>query len=319
MKKFIFKTSILFLLVSISCLPVLYFNIVIDPYGIFRTKFLEQKIEPNQHFIKIKFLTNNTIKKDSFIFGSSRVGKIKIKDNPKLKNYYNMTYSEGVPKEHLDDIKTLLNNGLNIKNIIIGLDNISYLISPDLHTSQALRMAYTPNNYLEIVSAYIKYSLLKPSIEIYREINKQRDFKVFYDIYNTGVPEVIGKDEWIEKNTIAHINAKKFEIPAWETYYNPRIETTIKEISEIKDICQKNNISLIFFINPMHKVTYHRQNFNDWFTFLSKLSEITDFYNFSGINKITTNNYYYYETSHYRPIVGDMIIKRIFMYKIDCD
>ena len=50
---------------------------------------------------------NNKKKYDSFIFGSSRVGKI----NPlKIENgkYYNMTYSEGLPREHYQNIKFLI-------------------------------------------------------------------------------------------------------------------------------------------------------------------------------------------------------------------
>lgn len=43
-----------------------------------------------------------------------------------------------------------------------------------------------------------------------------------------------------------------------------------------------------------------------------RLAQITPYYDFSGLNRITTDDYYYYEVSHYRPIVGDMIIHRIF-------
>jgi hypothetical protein len=36
------------------------------------------------------------------------------------------------------------------------------------------------------------------------------------------------------------------------------------------------------------------------------------YYDFSGLNSITTNNYYYYETSHFRPVVGDMMLNIMF-------
>lgn len=62
----------------------------------------------------------------------------------------------------------------------------------------------------------------------------------------------------------------------------------------------------------MHVITYLKLGKNSYFNFLSKLSQITEFYDFSGINKITTNNFNYYETSHYRPFIGEKIADIIF-------
>jgi len=55
----------------------------------------------------------------------------------------------------------------------------------------------------------------------------------------------------------------------------------------------------------------------DIFDFLSRLSEITDYYNFSGINDITANNDNYLEASHYKAKVGNLIIDTIFNNKTD--
>lgn len=66
------------------------------------------------------------------------------------------------------------------------------------------------------------------------------------------------------------------------------------------------------FVNPIHLLTYRATNLDEFDEFKRKLADITSYYDFSGVNDITTNNYYYYETSHYRPMVGDMIIHRIF-------
>ena len=38
----------------------------------------------------------------------------------------------------------------------------------------------------------------------------------------------------------------------------------------------------------------------------------TNYYDFSGYNTVTTNDCNYYETSHYRPLVGNLIAARIF-------
>ena len=51
---------------------------------------------------------------------------------------------------------------------------------------------------------------------------------------------------------------------------------------------------------------------NDYLKYLREISNITDFYDFSGYNTITLNNCNYYEESHYRPLVGEIIASRIF-------
>lgn len=311
MKRFVLKFFLLVIPIGIACLPIVDYNLRIDPYGVFKIDFSHQGIEPNQHFIKMKFLLAKKIKKDSFIFGSSRVGKINPKANQKTQNYYNMTYTEGVPAENLLDLKILLSNGIKIKNIILGIDNISYLVDPKEHETQTLRMPY-PSNPFGLLLTYTKYLILQPSKSLDQEIKKAKEFKVVYDIYDSGVPLVLGKDEWIEEHKEQHISDPKFNEPSWEGYYNERIDKTISELKEMKAICEKNQINLIVFINPMHETTYRKQDFREYSKFLKELAGFTAFFDFSGINKVTSNNYYYYETSHYRPIVGDMILNTIF-------
>jgi hypothetical protein len=54
---------------------------------------------------------------------------------------------------------------------------------------------------------------------------------------------------------------------------------------------------------------------DDYLNYLKSIAKITDFYDFSGYNSITTNNCNYYETSHYRPHIGELIAGRIFKDK----
>ena len=71
----------------------------------------------------------------------------------------------------------------------------------------------------------------------------------------------------------------------------------------------------MIFINPIHKTSYLANNITNFNKFKKELSQFTDYYDFSGLNKITTDNLMYYETSHYRVKVGDMIINEIFNSK----
>ena len=95
------------------------------------------------------------------------------------------------------------------------------------------------------------------------------------------------------------------------------IENAIADIQSIINLCNENAINMILFTNPLHKLTYQKAAEVGYIDFLEKLSETTDYYNFSGMNDITTNNDNYLETSHYKLQVGDLIIDTIFNHKTD--
>ena len=91
-----------------------------------------------------------------------------------------------------------------------------------------------------------------------------------------------------------------------------RMVEALEELRETVDLLKTHGVRLIVFINPIHKATYLATGLDKFFLFEKELSGITSFYDFSGLNSITTNNYYYYETSHYRRNVGALMLARIF-------
>ncbi|GHV18428.1 hypothetical protein FACS189493_7840 [Spirochaetia bacterium] len=95
------------------------------------------------------------------------------------------------------------------------------------------------------------------------------------------------------------------------------VKNVLADLEKIVDLCERNNIRLIIFTNPLHELTYQYAVENGYLDFLNGLSAITKYYNFSGINDVTTNNQYYLETSHYKVSVGDLIINTIFDNIID--
>lgn len=128
-----------------------------------------------------------------------------------------------------------------------------------------------------------------------------------------GTGRVVRVDDEEFYSSDAHLNKSLFEGPTiLGNYENNRIDKVINEIKQIKDLCDNNNIKLTVIFNPLHITTYENTNKEKLLEFKSKLSEITSYWDFNSINQITTNNYYWYETSHYRGIVGDMILKRIY-------
>lgn len=266
----------------------------------------------------MKFLINSEHSFDSFIFGSSRVGKI----NPKNINnsYYNLSYSEGLPSEHLANINLLLKNNIPIKNVIIGLDDFSYKVNPKYHEKDLLRLPHysAENSTMDKVQFYSFYLTKLPSYydlsRIFKTVFFDELFETYkYDIYESGLPIVPEKvDKFIELNKEVHNKDKKFLKPT--IYEGSLIPQTIKSIKDII-LLLKNNINYKIFINPIHKVTYLNANLEQFNMFKKELVEITSYYDFSGLNEVTLNNYNYYETSHYRMHIGNLITNELFLVK----
>ncbi len=298
MRNFTFKVvgTVLLLLFITAC-----YNYVFDTSGVFNKDFSEPRVEPNQHIVKMQYILDNPAKYDAYCFGSSRVGNIDLQKINSGYSYYNMTYSEGLPAEWLDDIRIMIKNGVSVKQIMLGIDDFSFRADPRSHESQYLRIPYGKVGW----KTYMVYLLKKPS----NPFHDNASMSVF-DIYDSGRPLHPQADEKIEADVAAHVEDSKFE--KGSPYRGNRIRQTMAELKEIKDIADANNIQLIVFINPINLMTYRENNLEEFDEFKRELAAITDYYDFSGRNDITANNYYYYETSHYRPMVGDMIVRRMF-------
>lgn len=312
MKKFIRKAIIFTLPLILFFSLIILYNVWLDPFGVIRADMEKQVIEPNQNYIKTKYILDNPKKYNAFLFGSSRVAMINVSKMNDDNNWYNMTYSEGVPYEHLENIELFLNSDVTINKIIIGMDEISCFIHHEKHLNEASRKPYITR-----LDPLIDYFFLTPNFRLYNDIQEAPDkrffsFGRFRTIYENGVLSTNLKDIYIENNKSLHNKKSVFNKPYWKKEYSSKnISSAIKSIKRIVDISKKKKIELVIFVNPIYTETYKKAVSEGFLVFLNKCSMITDLYDFSGINEITTNKTNYYEHSHYRPIIGDLILDEL--------
>ncbi len=273
---------------------------VIDPYNVFHPDSVRNNgIEPNKRYIKMRNVLKNPDKYDSFLFGSSRVGYFDITRMTDGK-FYDMSYSEGTPAEHLEDLEILIENGIIPKNVYIGLDDIAYFVDPAIHQKMLYRKAYpwnkSPLDKLKFYLGYFDLITLYESLEVSNNYT-DNDPDFGKRLLETGTERLDMPTGFDEKETDA----------TWSDYYSPRADV-FKDISRIKSLCESNGINLVFFTNPINIYTYEKDIENGYIVFLQELSKTTEYYNFSGINDITTDMSNYYETSHFSPAVADMMV-----------
>ncbi len=316
-----YKKWMIGVLLSIAILvgSIVAINVMVDAYGIFRKDFSHQPyaLIPNMNYIKMKFLMENRERFDSFIFGSSRVENI---DQSKISNgrYYNMTYALGLPQEHLANIKYLLQKGVKIRNIIIGIDEFSYQVDPAPRRSALMNQPLPAISGRKLENFYGEYFFkLKgviPQLQAYIRHNYTRrndpiELHMRYDMFETGRLFCRSCDDDIEKDRATH--ATHFEKPAMY-FEGDYIDDTIAAIRDLAGVCRTHNINLILFISPSQQVAYLNTNLERFARFKKELAGVTGYFDFSGLNSITKDPYYYYEPLHYRPMVGDLMLAVMF-------
>lgn len=307
---YITLTMIMFLLLgSISI------NYILNPYGIFKKyKNYEVSTPINERYLKTSYILDNPQKYDSFIFGSSRVGTLEGEKLEKIGKFYNMTFSSGIPKEILKILQLFIDSKIEIKNIILGIDDFDFYTDPKTHEEILYKLSYKKLN----TSKYniLKYYLFKNPLNKINYTYLFKKEKVYYDILHTGKWEKKYTDIQIENNLELH-KRKLLNIKVNKANID-RIEKTITEIQQIIDICKKNNINLTVIYLPLYKSTYMA---NKDLIDKSKreLEKIINYWDMVKVENYTNNEYYWYEESHYRPILGKMILKRVFEENFDRD
>jgi hypothetical protein len=307
---------ILFLIGSVGAV-----NYVVDPHGVFHDDPSRIPQTPNLSYQKMSYLLTERHAFDSFLLGSSRVANIDVRHIPGGR-WYNLFLAAALPEEHLQHVRFLLDNGISIHNLLIGLDDFSFLFDPRDHLSELDLQPHPGVSGKKLPTFYSEYlfkakrffPLLNSSIRSSaRRKTSPDEARYRFDMRGTGMVFCRDCDEKIERERDAHVRSAIFLKP-WEYRFveGDHLDASLAALREIVDLSRQNNIRLVLFINPIHKRTYLNAHLNGFARFKKGLALIADYYDFSGLNAVTTNNYNYYETSHYRLLVGDMMIKTIF-------
>ena len=301
------------IMVSIAlAIPVV--NYIIDFYSVFRGSekgTIESNII-NDRFVKMEYLLQNRDfeKYDSYLWGSSRVMKADV--HLTGERTYNMGEAGGMPEDCLRDLKQLKIYGASIDTVYLGLDDMSYFMD----YKEQLAVIYQ-NPYEQQLDKRYKY---------YAEL-----------LTNAGIIKAWGRERWkhIPKGTTMLNQTGMYLIPremenrieekpeeyVWESRFATptifpfggisRLQNCIETIREIKSICDKNHIRFVPFFNPQHMTSYLADDMELMNRFKKELVKISPFWDFSGVNYVTSNNYFWYETSHPRAFICDKILDTV--------
>ncbi len=307
--RFAIKISLVGGLTLLLISPALFFNYIVDPYGVFHETPWFHAVVPNERFVKMRYLVHHPLLYDSLVFGSSRVNTL---DTSHLHGgtWYNLWANSATPEEYLQDIRFLLAHGMTMRNLLIGLDASSYILSGEDHQHELPSIMYPKDGHW--LNVYATYLFTVPDYGVVKEAFYPRE-RIVYDYQHTGRALFVEREQALISNPAEHVATFKLPMagPA-PVDVNERIRRTIQAMADIRKIADERHIHLTVFVNPVHESLFHTTLFSPYRSFLKQLVGITDYVDFSGVNSITSDKGRYYEYSHYRPIVGDRIIASLF-------
>jgi hypothetical protein len=294
------------ILAVISIIPLLIYNIIVDPYSVLREDYRHMIVCPNERFAKTDFILSNPGKYDSLLFGSSRVSQIPIEvlNRETGGRWYNMSFISGVVAENLEILKIFIKHRVPIRNIMIGLDYFSFQMLP---LQNQIRTIMYPDTLREKIKFYYTFLTLEPDSGMLYEVRFDGK-SAYYDLLGTGEYDFIKKEENLRLHPEEH--DARFKMPIM-VICNNRIPETLAEIREIMALCRENNIRLGFFINPGHASSYLCDDIKFQNRVRTELAALSDYWDFSRPSSITMDNFSYVDIIHYRKKIGAVMAARI--------
>lgn len=297
---------------------VIIVNIIVDPYGVFKTNIFYLDKGFNERFLKIDWLQNHKKIYNSYLFGSSRVGSTSPttieKYIPKSK-FYNFSVIYGNIIDVNKMVSYLVANNFAVKNIYFQIDinSMSSKIPEDAYYE---KQHHPDVEHTNKILFYMEHLIIFPWGKMIRKVKNHyaKEKSGFYDL-ETGVMYRLKLDKKIAENHELYIKNE----PSFHQHnervnkIDPKDYTIVmKNFKHLVRLCNENKINLILYTTPLNHQTMDKFDINSSLTFIKDITKIHDLWYFSGYNSITLDDHNYYEESHYLYHISKLIAARIF-------
>ncbi|MGD1701959.1 hypothetical protein [Dapis sp. BLCC M229] len=305
------------------------FNLAVDPYGVMNNQNLFGlellKIKKIISVRLFKAVDVTRIQPKTLLLGSSRSDLGLDPKHPAFKNKQ-PAYNLALVGPNIYEVKRYFEHALKnqpeLKTVVIGIDFFMFnkykVNEADFNEKRLEKTSLIPQDFVNV-----SFSL--DALDASQETIKASVKSDAYYLYH---PDGL---RYVYQNKPNEPIPKKFKgmlsgLMRGEGYYK-KYQLSTEFLNDLKDIvetCQKKNIDLKIFISPSHASQWESiqtvglwSAFEDW---KREIVKITPVWDFSGYNTITTepitkNMKNYWDSSHYRKEVGDLVMNRLFDYQ----
>lgn len=325
-KKFIgFSFGFTFLVISI----IGSINYFVDPYGLNNflkiNKFNSNKYSNTNITTRYK---SNILQKGGFntiMLGTSRIGVM----NPLVVEKYlkQRTFNLEIPGSTTEIQNKFFKYAYNfndIKYLIYGIDFMAFnknrITKNDFNEFYDLEEKIIKNKNIFNYDLYFNFETLIKSLKVViknilniQKIeptylpNGMRDYQNYIDENQKGIFNI----DYLISSSI-----KSYFIPNG-VYKNYEFSSNYLEyFKDTIEFCKSNNIKVFVYIPPMYSDHFDALSsagyYDEFELFKKELAKITDFIDFSGHNSISENKYNYWDSSHLRVEMTEVIMGEIF-------
>jgi peptidoglycan/xylan/chitin deacetylase (PgdA/CDA1 family) len=296
------------------------FNALVDPFGIFGDIVFDwyaYDMTQNPRAAKIAYLDKHHDRYDSYIIGCSKTSSYSAEALNRYyggASFYNMLMYGGDMYDIEMTAKYILEN-YDAKNIIVNMgleETVRYDTEADdmkanLHAK--VDGSFLPAYYAKYLFANPSYAVSKIAAWCRDEylVNENDVFLPESGVYDKSVRDVEhvgGLDEFLAAYPNFKIVLKKEKLDAKDE--------CLGSIKRIKEMCDEKGVSFMMIISPIFHTEMDIYDKGQLEEFLTGLSQITDYWDFSGYNSVSFEPRYFYDPYHFRNAVGDMVLARIF-------
>lgn len=347
---YLVKTTITFLFLLLITAA---FNAFIDPFYLFNSPKIEhvnqQKPVYHAHDRMIKANLIRNWKPDVLVMGSSRAEIGLNPDSPDLLKTTTPTFNLGISGANTYEILRYLQHAHQIKplkQVVIGLDFFMFNnYKPNEHDFNENRLTpHLTGWYLDLFQALLTYDGLEASSKTLIQQSKTPEAVYLPNGFrdDSSSWSLIQRKEGHHRATINNEMHSLSELDGYVFFSITNENKSSNSLDSFKQIlifCQTNNIDLHLFISPEHArklVLIHKLGlwleFELWkrnlVTLIAENTPKFSLWDFSGFNSITTESFppindhqtqmrWYWESSHYKKEVGNIILSKMLSQNKD--
>ena len=287
-------------------------NLTIDPFGVFGDRIYDWysfNMTKNPKAAKVSYLDANHGQYNAYILGPSSSSSFLPETLDKYTGlrWYN-TFNYGADMAYTLELAQYLADSFEVRQFMLVLPYVCAskynMPSKDATEWHAPQISGTPAAWLRFLFANPRYSFSKTGD--YRSNSYlQESFDVF--LPQSGVYDKSSRDA-------APIGAladyTDFEDNYSLLYDLTEIENCMTAVQALKTLCDGLGIELTVVVPPLPGLHMAQYNESEISEFYARLGDITPFHDYARF--VPDETRYYYDSSHFRNNVGNMILADIY-------
>ncbi|MBF0518126.1 MAG: hypothetical protein HQK92_00190 [Nitrospirae bacterium] len=319
------KWIIIFFFILFS--PV-FFNLIIDSNGYLQT-IKVNRLNANKYEIISEYATKlyyaRRAQPEALMLGTSRMMVFKpsgVQHHINMKTY-NLSLSGSNVYEQFSYFYYMVKN-YNIRYVILSLDFFSY--NPENKNKIGFTERRFKHGFLlsDFEAELLGLQSLKSSIDTVRNnITRKCEPINLSEGYSTWCEKEKALQEYGDiiiqrdmKNSLRVFSTDPLGYNS-EAFRNPdSINDNLRLLKRIVDTCKERRITLKLYISPVYKNQFDliyamglSKTYEKW---KYEIAQLSDYYDFTGRNTVTSNQNLWWDTSHLKSQYGKYIFARIF-------